>query len=103
MGLYCSGGYDWTVVPGPLRVAADYQKVKPQSEAYGKYADAHVREIIARYKPAVLWNDIDYPKSAHPLQIMAEYYQAVPAGVIDHRFALTPSDFTSPQYQTLHN
>src|SRR2546430_14484764 len=37
MGLYYSGGYDWTFVPGPIRVAADYQKVKPQSEAYGKY------------------------------------------------------------------
>src|SRR6267378_1559192 len=94
MGLYYSGGYDWTFVPGPIRVSADYQKVKPQSEAYGKYADAHVREIIARYKPAVLWNDIDYPKSGHPLQIMAEYYQANPDGVIH-------SDFISPEYQTL--
>src|SRR5579872_1066690 len=32
MGLYYSGGYDWTFVPGPIREAADYQKVKPQSE-----------------------------------------------------------------------
>ncbi len=101
MGLYYSGGYDWTFVPGPIKVADDYQKVKPQSEAYGKYADAHVREIIARYKPAVLWNDIDYPKSGHPLQIMAEYYQAVPDGVIDDRFGVKHSDFTSPEYQTL--
>jgi alpha-L-fucosidase len=101
MGLYYSGGYDWTFVPGPIRVAADYQKVKPQSEAYGKYADAHVREIIARYKPAVLWNDIDYPKSGHALQIMAEYYQAVPDGVIDDRFGVKHSDFISPEYQTL--
>src|SRR5260370_311588 len=101
MGLYYSGGYDWTFVPGPIRVAADYQKVKPQSEAYGKYADAQVREIIARYKPAVLWNDIDYPKSGNPLQIMAEYYQAVPDGAIDDRFGVKHSDFTSPEYQTL--
>jgi alpha-L-fucosidase len=101
MGLYYSGGYDWTFVPGPIRVAADYQKVKPQSETYGKYADAQVREIIARYKPAVLWNDIDYPKSGHPLQIMAEYYQAVPDGVIDDRFGVKHSDFISPEYQTL--
>jgi len=101
MGLYYSGGYDWTFVPGPIRVAADYQKVKPQSEAYGNYADAQFREIIARYKPALLWNDIDYPKSGHPLQIMAEYYQAVPDGVIDDRFGVKHSDFISPEYQTL--
>jgi alpha-L-fucosidase len=101
MGLYYSGGYDWTFVPGPIREAADYQKVKPQSEAYGKYADAHMRELIERYHPALLWNDIDYPKSGQPLQIMAEYYNAVPDGVIDDRFGVKHSDFKSPEYQTL--
>ncbi len=101
MGLYYSGGYDWTFVPGPIRETADYQKVKPQSEAYGKYTDAHVRELIARYHPSVLWNDIDYPKSGHPLELMAEYYNAVPDGVIDDRFGVRHSDFKSPEYQTL--
>src|SRR4030081_3534780 len=101
MGLYYSGGYDWTFVPGPIRIPADYEAVKPQSEAYGKYADAHVRELIQRYHPAVLWNDIDYPKSGHPLEIMAEYYNAVPDGVIDDRFGVKHSDFTSPEYQVL--
>lgn len=101
MGLYYSGGYDWTFVPGPIKVAADYQSVKPQSEAYGKYVDAQMRELIARYKPALLWNDIDYPKSGHPLEIMADYYNTVPDGVIDDRFGVKHSDFTSPEYQTL--
>jgi alpha-L-fucosidase len=101
MGLYYSGGYDWTFVPGPIAEAADYQKVKPQSEAYGKYVDAHMRELINRYYPAVLWNDIDYPKSGHPLEIMAEYYNVVPDGVIDDRFGVKHSDFKSPEYQTL--
>jgi len=102
MGLYYSGGYDWTFVPGPIRVKADYQKVKPQSEAYGKYADAQVRELIKRYKPAVLWNDIDYPKSGHPLELMAEYYNTVPDGVVDDRFGVKHSDFKSPEYETLN-
>jgi alpha-L-fucosidase len=101
MGLYYSGGYDWTFVPGPIAKAADYQAVKPQSEAYGKYVDAHFRELISRYRPAVLWNDIDYPKSGHPLNIMAEYYNTVPDGVIDDRFGVKHSDFKSPEYQTL--
>jgi alpha-L-fucosidase len=101
MGLYYSGGYDWTFVPGPIRIKEDYQRVKPQSESYGKYVDAQVRELINRYHPAVLWNDIDYPKSGHPLKIMAEYYNTVPDGVIDDRFGVKHSDFTSPEYQTL--
>jgi alpha-L-fucosidase len=101
MGLYYSGGYDWTFVPGPIRTAADYQTVKPQSEAYGKYVDAQMRELITRYQPSVLWNDIDYPKSGHPLEIMAEYYNVVPDGVIDDRFGVRHSDFKSPEYETL--
>jgi alpha-L-fucosidase len=101
MGLYYSGGYDWTFVPGPIRNREDHQKVKPQSEAYGNYVDAQMRELIQRYHPAVLWNDIDYPKSGHPLEIMAEYYNTVPGGVIDDRFGVKHSDFKSPEYQTL--
>jgi alpha-L-fucosidase len=99
MGLYYSGGYDWTFVPGPIRVPADYQTVKPQSEAYGKYADAQILELIARYHPAVLWNDIDWPKSGQPLKIMADYYNTVPDGVVDDRFGVKHSDFTSPEYE----
>jgi alpha-L-fucosidase len=101
MGLYYSGGYDWTFVHGPIRVAADYQSVKPQTPAYGAYVDAHMRELISRYHPALLWNDIDYPKSGHPLEIMADFYNAVPDGVVDDRFGVKHSDFTSPEYQTL--
>jgi alpha-L-fucosidase len=99
MGLYYSGGYDWTFVPGPIRVAADYDKVKPQSEAYGKYADGQIEELIAKYHPAVLWNDIDWPKSGQPLKIMADYYNTVPDGVVDDRFGVKHADFTSPEYE----
>jgi alpha-L-fucosidase len=103
MGLYYSGGYDWTFVPGPIRVAADYQSVKPQTPAYGAYVDAQMRELIDRYHPSLLWNDIDYPKSGHPLEIMADYYNTVPDGVVDDRFGVKHSDFKSPEYETLDN
>jgi alpha-L-fucosidase len=61
MGLYYSGGFDWTFVPGPSTSGATFEVTKPQSEAYGKYVDTQYHELIARYHPAVLWNDIDYP------------------------------------------
>jgi alpha-L-fucosidase len=102
MGLYYSGGYDWTFVPGPITDWKQAKHVQPQTEAYGKYADAQMRELIKKYKPAVLWNDIDYPKSGHPLEIMAEYYNAIPDGVVDDRFGVKHADFVSPEYETLH-
>jgi len=101
MGLYYSGGYDWTFDPGPVRNWKQAHSVQPQSEAYGKYVDVHMREIIRKYQPSLLWNDIDYPKSGHPLEIMAEYYNAIPDGVVDDRFGVMHSDFVSPEYETL--
>jgi len=49
----------------------------------------------------VLWNDIDWPKTGKALQVEADYYNAVPDGVIDDRFGVAHSDFTSPEYEKL--
>ena len=101
MGLYYSGGYDWTFNTGPIEVNADYEAVKPESEAYGKYANGQIHELIAKYHPMLLWNDIDWPKTGNALEVMADYYNAVPDGVIDDRFGVAHSDFTSPEYEKL--
>src|SRR5580704_16281208 len=99
MGLYYSGGYDWTFNTGPIEVNSDYDAVKPQNDAYGKYAFAQIHELIDRYHPAILWNDIDWPKTGNALQVEADYYNATPDGVIDDRFGIKHSDFTSPEYE----
>ena len=101
MGLYYSGGYDWTFNMGPIETKNDYETVKPESQAYGDYAFAQIHELIDRYHPAVLWNDIDWPKTGKPLQVEADYYNAVPDGVIDDRMGVKHADFTSPEYAKL--
>lgn len=101
MGLYYSGGYDWTFNSGPIETNADYQTAKPETQAYGDYAFAQVHELIEKYHPAVLWNDIDWPKTGRAMQVEADYYNAVPNGVIDDRFGIKHSDFTSPEYSKL--
>jgi alpha-L-fucosidase len=101
MGLYYSGGLDWTFVPGPITSMKTFPAAMPQSEAYGKYVDAQYRELIDRYHPAVLWNDIGYPKSGNPMAIEADYYNAVPDGVVDDRFDIKHHDYTTPEYTTL--
>jgi alpha-L-fucosidase len=75
--------------------------VKPESQAYGDYAFAQIHELIERYHPALLWNDIDWPKTGKPLRVEADYYNAVPDGVIDDRFGVKHADFTSPEYEKL--
>ena len=105
MGLYYSGGFDWSVQNGPVETALDALTVMPNTPAYVAYADGQWRELIARYHPAVLWNDIGYPLSADPLPLFADYYNAVPDGVINDRFTVLPGgthhDYVTPEFTVL--
>lgn len=87
MGLYYSGGIDWTFNDLVIRDLSDMMAGIPQSADYVAYANTHWRELIARYQPAVMWNDIGYPARANLLELFAHYYNAVPDGVINDRFA----------------
>ncbi len=100
MGLYYSGGLDWTFTTEPIRTIADLRARTPQTPEYAQYADAHWRELIEHYQPAVMWNDITYPKLGQIPQLFAEYYNTVPDGVIDNRFGVTFCDFTTPEYSS---
>jgi alpha-L-fucosidase len=107
MGLYYSGGIDWTFHGLPIDSMATFLAAIPQSEAYARYADAHWRELIARYEPAVLWNDIGYPEHAEPARLFADYYNRIPDGVVNNRFQLGAGeggqhcDFVTPEYAVL--
>jgi len=56
-GVYYSGGIDWTFNREPLRTLADFMGSTPGGD-YPAYAEAQTRELIERYRPSVLWNDI---------------------------------------------
>ncbi len=105
MGLYYSGGFDWSVKPGPVETALDALTVMPQTPEYIAYADGQWRELIARYRPALLWNDIGYPPAADPLSLFATYYNTVPDGVINDRFTILPGqthhDYSTPEFTVL--
>jgi alpha-L-fucosidase len=54
---------------------------------YPAYADAQVRELIRRYRPSVLWNDIAWPSGGKLLWPLFEhYYTQVPDGVVNDRW-----------------
>jgi alpha-L-fucosidase len=98
MGVYYSGGLDWTFTSEPIRTMPDLMARVPQSPEYAHYADAHWRELIERYQPCVMWNDISYPKAGQIPELFAEYYNTVPEGVINNRFGVKFADFTTPEY-----
>lgn len=90
MGLYYSGGYDWPYNDALLANPADSFLAVPHTEAYRQYATLHVRELIDRYRPAVLWNDICWPAGGNLPALFAEYYNSVPDGVINDRWIEPP-------------
>jgi alpha-L-fucosidase len=106
MGVYYSGGLDWTFQGLGMRDVSDFIEAIPQGEEYARYADAHWRELIDRYQPSILWNDIAYPLRGDRLHIFADYYNRVPEGVINDRFNIPfyepgklPFDFVTPEYR----
>jgi alpha-L-fucosidase len=85
-GLYYSGGMDWTFNQRPVGAMSDVVASIPRAE-YVAYADAQVRELIERYRPSVLWNDIAWPGDAKSLWSLFEYYyEQVPDGVVNDRW-----------------
>lgn len=86
MGLYYSGGLDWTFNETVIQDIATMFQCVPQTPDYVTYADRHWRELIERYQPSVMWNDIAYPAAANLPELFAHYYNTVPEGVINDRF-----------------
>jgi alpha-L-fucosidase len=85
-GIYYSGGLDWTFNDHPIGAFSDLALAVPRGD-YPSYAAAQVRELVERYRPSVLWNDIAWPApNAELAQVLTEYYEAVPDGVINDRF-----------------
>ena len=86
-GLYYSGGLDWTFDDRPIGTLGDMLAAVPSTPEYADYAEAQVRELIDRYRPSVLWNDIVWPFGGERLwRLFADYYAMVPDGVVNDRW-----------------
>ena len=101
-GVYYSGGLDLTFNQSPItNLWPDLFESMPKSVAYTAYADCQVHELIHRYKPDVLWNDVNYPKNGDMLGILSELYNLNPEAVTNDRWNQNPElyNFTTPEYQ----
>ncbi|HET6532389.1 MAG TPA: alpha-L-fucosidase [Actinoplanes sp.] len=105
-GVYYSGGLDWGVTDlPPLDSFAAVTARRPTDAAYAAYAYLHVRDLIDRYRPDVLWNDIEWPdagKHGHALglaELFRHFYATVPDGVVNDRWGDTHRDFRTSEYQ----
>jgi alpha-L-fucosidase len=86
MGLYYSGGVDWTFSRFPIRTMTDLMRQQAQGPRYAAYATAQWRELIDTYRPSLLWNDMGWPAESDPDELFAYYYDSVPDGVVNDRW-----------------
>ena len=117
MALYYSGGLDWSWNEKRISDVRDVWQTIVQEPKFVDYSVAHWKELIDRYQPSIMWNDIGYPKAADIGELFAYYYNSVPEGVINDRFTQardplpktgeplsTPRgphyDFITPEYAT---
>jgi alpha-L-fucosidase len=93
VGLYYSGGLDWSFNETPVRDFIDVYSTIVQSQEFIDYADFHWNDLIERYRPDILWNDIGFPAAADAPKLFAHYYNSVPDGLINDRWAQKLPDF----------
>lgn len=85
-GIYYSAGLDWTFDEEPILGGADVFSHVPDDPRYGAYVVAHYRELVERYQPHVLWNDIGFPDVGDLYPLLYFYVTHVADGAINDRF-----------------
>jgi alpha-L-fucosidase len=107
-GLYYCGGLDLTFQGLGYNGWLSMLMATPQSDEYKQYATAHYMELIDRYSPDLLWNDVGWPGGgAGALQLMADYYNINENGVVNDRFDMigvvqgsAHCDYITPEYSS---
>lgn len=109
VGLYYSGGLDWHVRPLPPLESSQmvHDTGRPKDAEYAAYAAAHVRDLMERYSPDVLWNDIEWPDEGKNFgpdglgTIFREFYDQHPDGLVNDRWGDTHHDYTTSEYEAM--
>jgi alpha-L-fucosidase len=89
MGLYYSGGFDWSFsnVSSTKYINSTFDAVLsiPQSTEYANTVVSDYLHLIDTYKPKYLWNDIALPLKVDIQHILQHYNKVVPDGAMNDR------------------
>ncbi len=101
MGTYYSGLFDWTTHPYP-KLRHDSYNSYNRTYAFADYSYNQAMELIDRYWPSLLWNDIGWPEKGHGdlPSLFAHYYNTVQEGLINDRWDCEWCDYTTAEYLT---
>jgi alpha-L-fucosidase len=104
-GVYYSGGLDWSITDLPPH-NDDYELERPIDAAYSMYCYDHVIDIINKYQPEVIFNDINWPDFSKSYwgefslaTLLKTYYEKVPTGLVNDRWGIPHSDYKTSEYK----
>lgn len=104
-GVYFSGALDWHVSDfPPIESDTDLFRFRRHDEAFSRYAAAQLEELIERFSPDVLWNDIEWPDGGKGRDeyavaaLLERYFGAVPDGVVNDRWGVPYHGFLTREY-----
>ncbi len=86
MGFYYSGALDWTFNEDPIKDMLSFVTNGSLNPDYAEYVDNHWHELIDKYSPTILWNDIGYPPAGKVKELMAYFYNKTPDGIVNDRW-----------------
>lgn len=104
-GVYYSGALDWHVSDFPaIESDTDLFRFRRNDEHFARYSAAQLEELVERFAPDVLWNDIEWPDGGKGDQeyavaaLLRRYFDAVPEGVVNDRWGVPYHGFLTREY-----
>lgn len=104
-GVYFSGALDWHVSDfPPIESDTDLFRLRRHDELFSRYSAAQLEELVHRFSPDVLWNDIEWPDGGKGnddfavAALLRRYFDAVPEGVINDRWGVPYHGFLTREY-----
>ncbi|MDY5585544.1 MAG: alpha-L-fucosidase [Arcanobacterium sp.] len=108
VGLYYSGALDWHVSDQPpIQSDRELFLFRRHDESFSRYCSTQLSELIERYAPDVLWNDIEWPDGGKGPEeyglaaLFAKYFAAVPDGAINDRWGVPVRSFSTREYRKI--
>lgn len=107
-GTYFSGALDWHVSDfPPIESDTDLFRFRRNDERFARYSAAQLEELIDRFRPDVLWNDIEWPDSGKGTadysvaSLFKRYLAVVPEGVVNDRWGVPYHGFVTREYRDI--
>jgi len=104
-GVYYSGALDWHVSDfPPIESDTDLFRHRRNDAHFARYSAAQLEELVERFSPDLLWNDIDWPDGGKGSEefgvaaLLARYFDAVPDGVVNDRWGVPYHGFLTREY-----